>query len=107
MHTCRLRTINDHYHIDSHSLDNHYRYGNVEGLEHNEPDAVHCSAPEHTEPETLYSTADDTISAEGQITAASMPLTASPMALMIWKMNATLKFTKLFHNFRCIIMHDV
>ena len=66
MHACRLRTINDHYNIDSHSLDNHYRYGNVEGLEHNEPDAVHCSAPEHTEPETLYSTADDTISAEGQ-----------------------------------------
>ena len=64
MHACRLRTINDHYHIDSHSLDNQYTDTcNVEGLEHNEPDTVHCSAPE---PEILYSTADDTISAEGQ-----------------------------------------
>ena len=44
MISCRLRTVKDQHHLESHPLiDIHYDSNKV-GSEHNEPDAVYCTA---------------------------------------------------------------
>lgn len=41
--SCRLRTVKDQHHLESHPLDIHYDSIKV-GSKHNEPDAVYCTA---------------------------------------------------------------